>query len=1435
MKASPSAFIRTFLCVGALMYSNNGFARFTNVSDSVGIDYLHADKIEVPSNEALGLDRVTHTPVSNHAGAAAFDADGDGWTDFVAGRYNKPPVLFINQRDGTFVEEGDARGLSVAQDSGAFAAGDFDGDGDQDLFVVPHRGERYYLFINDGTGVFVEEATQRGAAVSTSELPHEGHSVGLVDFDLDGYLDVYVSEWGPDAGVEPDLHSVLLRNLGAENPGHFENVTLAAGLAQPENAVARQHGFSTGWADFDEDGWPDLALMADFGGSRFYWNRGDGTFIEGTDAAGVGLDEFGMGIAIADYDLDGDLDYYATSIFDQKLFDETGTNTGNKLYQNSGSRRFYEVAKAAGVDRVGWSWGAAFFEYDNDGDPDLFVTNGMDSAEWEVFFYQDALDDPTTVFQNDGAGRFNDITPASGVADQGYGKAVVVLDYDNDGDEDVIVTQTFGKPIVYRSNASENGKKWIRFRLQGDQSNRDGIGAVVRVTDGAKTQTALFNPSNAYMGQREGVLHLGLGDAGETVDSIQVIWPSGIRQDIENLNTNEVHLLVEPDVELIAPIIETQPVGGSFEVGERLELSLAVLGDTGVTVSWEKDGVPLDGANRHELNIKLLQPYDAGVYRARVKNAAGETLTNEVLVEVGIALEDHSVARWWNEFLLDAIRKDFPAPTIHGRNLYHLSAVMWDVFWAYESDGWNRARAVFHQEPLSEADWHGDRIASQREAISYACFRVLEQRYRNSVSSERILYNITWLMDQLGYDVLIDSIEGNAPAAVGNRIAASILQQTLNDGSNESNGYVDTSGYEAANEPMVFKLPGTNMADPNRWQPLAFDFRVTQNGIPTEEKVQSFVGVNWREVDTFAIEKDSGITIAWDPGSPPLFGTETHDQFVAAAVEVIRYSSLLDPAGGEMIDVSPGGLLNNPLGTNDGQGRSVNPFDLDPETGEPKPYEPNMVNHADYGRILAEFWADGPASETPPGHWNTLLNEVSEHPLFERKYMGLGVEMDELEWNIQSYLALNGAMHDAAVAAWTLKRQYDYSRPISMIRCLGGFGQSSDPDGPSYHVYGLPLIEGLIEVVTEASVAAGQRHEHLSAEIGKIAIRAWAGEPADSHTQVGGVDWILAENWLPYQRSTFVTPAFAAYVSGHSTFSRAGAEVVSLLTGSPYFPGGMGQYTFPKGEFLEFEYGPSDDVTLQWATYFDAADQAGLSRLYGGIHVRADDFIGRTLGARIGVEAFLKAHSLRGKAVKPSALRQSIFGLKTAGGSDGNFVTLDFDDGQPRPISQASSVDAAQQAGDEGVFFVFDDDPSTSYSPDYKVVVKASGLSDALLASPVGTQEAVSAEFEIESGEVRLLAVRAWTNGEESTRPTISLSRVDADGETLVASNKVRDRGSLDSIVEVLALRDGMSAEEAKAFSAALVVPLDAGRFRVEARGEGPAQPIRLEIEEVKW
>ncbi|MDH3259932.1 MAG: vanadium-dependent haloperoxidase [Acidimicrobiia bacterium] len=573
-----------------------------------------------------------------------------------------------------------------------------------------------------------------------------------------------------------------------------------------------------------------------------------------------------------------------------------------------------------------------------------------------------------------------------------------------------------------------------------------------------------------------------------------------------------------------------------------------------------------------------------------------------------------TVARRWNEALLDAIRRDVPAPTVHARNLFHASAAMWDAWAAFEPE----AEGIFVDEEQSDRNVS----AARDEAISYAAFRILEARYLDSVGAVETIPEFDALMEALCYPIDVTTTEGDSPAALGNRIARVVLDAGLGDGSNEAEGYIDPD-YQPVNPPLVVDQSGTTLIDPNRWQPLRIEEMISQNGIPVENAVQEFVDPHWGFVKGFALPEAGPLGMPIDPGDPPYLGDPATEQaYKEGAVEVIRYSSLLDPAAGVLIDISPRAIGANPLGTTDGSGHPVNPV-----TGSP--YEPVVVNRADFNRAVAEFWADGPHSETPPGHWNTLANAVSDELSPNLKIGGTGPAVDRLEWDVKLYLALNGANHDAAVAAWGTKGYYDYVRPISMIRYLGGLGQSSEPGGPSYDPDGLPLVPDLVEVITEATTTAGRRHAALAGHEGEIAIRAYAGNPPDRESETGGVAWILAADWVPYQAPTFVTPSFAGYVSGHSTFSRASAEVMAAFTGSEFFPGGLGEWTIPAGS-LEFEAGPETDVTLQWATYADASDQAGVSRLYGGIHVRADDFAGRVMGAEIGRAAWARAQQYYG-------------------------------------------------------------------------------------------------------------------------------------------------------------------------------------------------------------
>ena len=567
---------------------------------------------------------------------------------------------------------------------------------------------------------------------------------------------------------------------------------------------------------------------------------------------------------------------------------------------------------------------------------------------------------------------------------------------------------------------------------------------------------------------------------------------------------------------------------------------------------------------------------------------------------------DWSVARRWNEALLDAIRRDLPAPTVHSRNLFHTSAAMWDAWAAYDP-----VAAGYFVDEDQEA---GDIEAARAEAISYAAFRILEARYLTSIGAVDTIPQLDALMEELCLDIEYTTTEGDDPAALGNRIAATVLAATRDDGSNEIEGYVDPD-YQPVNPPLTVDESGTEMVDPNRWQPLRIPGMTLQNDLLAGTDLQEFIGPHWGRVTSFALPAGGANGLPIDPGDPPYLGDPTSDAaFKEAVIEVIRYSSLLDPADRTEVDISPATVGAVTLGTYDGAGHARNPV-----TGTT--YEPNLVDQADFGRAVAEFWADGPQSETPPGHWNTLANLVSDQLRGDRRIGGEGESVDQLEWDVKLYLALNGATHDAAIAAWGAKGHYDYVRPISMIRYMGELGQSSDPGGPHFHERGLPLVPGLVELITPESSAPGERHDHLAEHEGRIAVLSWAGAPEDPEAEMAGVDWILAVDWVPYQRPSFVTPSFAAYVSGHSTFSRAAAEVLAGFTGSEFFPGGLGEWTVPAGS-LEFEAGPSTDITLQWATYADASDQAGVSRLYGGIHVRADDLAGRLMGATIGSDAW---------------------------------------------------------------------------------------------------------------------------------------------------------------------------------------------------------------------
>ena len=564
-----------------------------------------------------------------------------------------------------------------------------------------------------------------------------------------------------------------------------------------------------------------------------------------------------------------------------------------------------------------------------------------------------------------------------------------------------------------------------------------------------------------------------------------------------------------------------------------------------------------------------------------------------------------SIARVWDEQILSAIRIDTPHPPVQARNLFHLSVAMYDAWAAYDPVA---VGYLFREKPAA-----ADVAAARQEAISYAAYRLLAERYVYSKSASNTLATLAAKMAALGYSTDNFSLDLSTPAGVGNSVFAAVSAFFMNDGARQTSAYKDwptnQGGYASVNLALITGIPGdTTVSDINRWQPLAITNAADQNGFPAD-LIQKFAGAQWLGVRPFSLSRTNPTQPWINPGPQPRLNGLGDAQFRSEVVEIIRRSSQLTPDDGVTLDISPGAFGNNTLGANDGTGHPLNPA-----TG--LPYAPNVVKRGDFARILAEFWADGPTSETPPGHWNVIANGVADNPNTVKRIGGTGPIVDDLEWDVKVYFALNAAVHEAACAAWSLKRYYDGGRPIEWIRFMGQRGESTDTNSFSYSTNGLPLVPGLIELVTTATAAPGGRHQGLPP--GLVAIYAWPGQPTNSATQHSGAKWMLPSYWMPYQKTTFVTPAFPGYISGHSTFSRSAAEVLAAITGSPFFPGGLGTFTAPSNTFLAFEQGPSQTVQLQWGTYYDAADQAGLSRLWGGIHIPVDDLTGRITGSQCG-------------------------------------------------------------------------------------------------------------------------------------------------------------------------------------------------------------------------
>ena len=1033
--------------------------------------------------------------------------------------------------------------------------------------------------------------------VSADPVAMVGGGVCWLDYDDDGWLDLFVvngygeqerDEWLAAGGLPT---SRLYRNAG----GHFEDVTEATGAG----IATRGQGCVA--ADLDADGDTDLFLTSGEY-TELLWNDGDGGFVAGAEDAGVKVFGWHTGAAAGDLNGDGLPELVVTGYVDLNTRTESptlgfpNTHRGRRdlLFLNEGGGRFREVGEVAGLEVVQFAYGlgVVLSDLDHDGDLDAYVANDTNPNRLyeNVAWPGGVAADPARL-----GFRLEERAAAAGAADEGSGMGVAPGDYDGDGWTDLFVT-----------NARRQVHAAYRSKRAGEQAAYDDVRAALGPS---------FRGSTGW-----GATWADL-DLDTDADLIVANGDIPVADVVDDAERVEVFVQTSPGRFVRRPIPQLRPLlargsaAADYDNDGDLDFAVVALGgrlalleNTGTRGNWltlEADAIGVevtavlpDGRRlRREVRAggSYLSSEDPrahfGLGRARSVRellvrwpGGGESRLRDVGANqiVSVARESHatreesaasshltagckrmnlggrSVARVWNETLLAAIRRDVPAPTVHARNLFHLSAAMWDAWAAYDrrADGY-----LVHEKRVA-----ADVRAAREAAISYAAYRILLHRYSLAAGLDRTFSDLTATMRSLCYRIDYTSVSGDSPAALGNRIAAAVIAYGRNDGAHERLRYADP-GHAPRNDPLVVAGGGATMRDPSRWQPLALNRIVTQNGIAIPGKVQTFVGSHWGRVRGFALPSASAWTTV-DPAPPPRFGDGA---FVRAALDVIRKSAELDARDRTVVDSSPRARGDNALGRNDGDGHARNPV-----TGER--YAANHVRRADFARALAEFWADGPESETPPGHWNVVANEVGDAEQARRAVR------DRLEWDVKLYFALNGAVHDAAVAAWGVKRAYETARPISMIRYLGAKRL-------------LPRVSGLVEV-----------------RRGDVFVRSW--------TYDRSVAWVPATQWTPYQKPTFVTPAFAGYVSGHSTFSRAAAEVLTAYTGTPYFPGGMFETTIDE---LANERGPTRPVRLQWATYFDAADDAGVSRLYGGIHIAADDLAGRRLGAACGKHAWARA------------------------------------------------------------------------------------------------------------------------------------------------------------------------------------------------------------------
>ena len=516
-------------------------SQFAEITNASGVDFTVGFS-EDPGD--VDLVRI----IAGGVAAGDYDADGDIDLFIVRGDVG-PNLLYRNDGNNAFTDVAAAAGLQYTKSatenyrhSGPMFA-DMDGDGDLDLYMGGVQGDPCLIFANNGDGTFTDVTGTSGIAGVGSQQNISG---AFGDYDLDGDLDLLVTHWQtPLVRTAPGDTEHLWRNESTATEIRFVSASVTAGLSPSITTLPdpragtedRDFTFSPAFARINDDLYPDILMVSDFDTSMVFMNNRDGTFTNVTDVDVI-RETAGMGSAIGDYDNDGDLDWFVTSVYREG----TGMDpNGNRLYRNDNGV-FVDVTLDARVENGSWGWGACFLDLDNDGHLDLYHTNGWQDDD--IFHWER---DSSRAFVANGSGAFDEESNSLGLIDQDQGRGVVCADFDNDGDVDIFLwinNDTIGGRL-FRNDTSTNN--FLRVKLNGLPPNTAATGARIKVTVGAITQMREISLNSNFVSQNPTDQVIGLGTSAQA-DSVIIEWPDGQLSDLGAIQANESLVINHPDL-----------------------------------------------------------------------------------------------------------------------------------------------------------------------------------------------------------------------------------------------------------------------------------------------------------------------------------------------------------------------------------------------------------------------------------------------------------------------------------------------------------------------------------------------------------------------------------------------------------------------------------------------------------------------------------------------------------------------------------------------------------------------------------------------------------------------------------------------------------------------------------------------------------------------